>query len=55
MTDNQLRTLRLFDQFCEEYPELPARQVTDMVCQASGESYVDVIDAIQVGFNQNGL
>lgn len=55
MTDNQLETVQIWERLHDENPELPIRLLTSMVCEASGQSYLDVIDAIQMDFNLNGL
>lgn len=55
MTDNQLETIEIWERLHDENPDMPVRQLTSLVCSATGLSYLDVIDAIQVDFNLNGI
>lgn len=52
MTDIQLNTLAVWDALSAEHPHLSARQLAEMVCLATGVSYIDLIDTIRLAFNQ---
>lgn len=55
MTDTQLHTLEIWDELRAQHPDLPVRQLADLVCSATGESYIDLIDAIRLDFNQRDI